>query len=117
MLQRKGAVKKYATMKYTGCSLKELRAHLESKFTGGMSWSNYGVEGWHIDHVLPCAVFDLTKEEHQMVCFNYRNLQPLWHTDNGDKSDRIVIESAHPWIVGKALSLGINLGIEDPFGL
>lgn len=117
LLRRKGVVKEHPTMKYTGCSLEGLRRHLESRFTEVMSWNNYGQNGWHIDHILPCAAFDLTKEEHQMVCFNYRNLQPLWHTDNIEKSDKIRPELADPWIVGKALALGLTLGIYDPFEL
>ena len=117
LLRRKGVVKEYVTLRYTGCSLKGLRRHLESKFTEVMSWGNYGRSGWHIDHILPCAAFDLTKEEHQMVCFNYRNLQPLWHTDNQEKGAKIRPELADPWIVGKALSLGLTLGIDDPFEL
>ena len=67
--------------------------------------------------MIPCAAFDLTKEEHQMVCFNYRNLQPLWHTDNVEKRGKVRPELADPWIVGKALALGLTLGIDDPFGL
>ena len=52
-----------------------------------------------------------------MVCFNYRNLQPLWHTDNVEKRGKVRPELADPWIVGKALALGLTLGIDDPFGL
>ena len=32
-------------------------------------------------------MFDLTREDHQMLCFNYRNLRPLWFTDNHSKGD------------------------------
>jgi len=41
----------------------------------------------HIDHIIPCEVFDLTIKEHQLVCFNYKNLQPLWSKDNLSKND------------------------------
>jgi len=63
-----------------GCSIQQVRTYLESKFTEGMTWANYG-KG-HIDHVKPCALFDLSKIEEQMICFNYTNLQPLWAKDN-----------------------------------
>ena len=33
-------------------------AWVESKFQPGMTWSNHGKE-WHLDHILPCAEFDL----------------------------------------------------------
>ena len=74
-----------------GCSLPELKLYLESKFLPGMTWDNhgYGDNCWHIDHVLPCAAFDLTKEEHQRKCFHYSNMQPLWQKDNLIKNDKL----------------------------
>lgn len=65
-----------------GCSLDVLKVYLESKFTDDMSWDNYGRYGWHIDHIKPCALFDLTNPEEQKQCFHYTNLQPLWAKDN-----------------------------------
>ena len=75
------------TMTILGCSVHQLMKHLEAKFTAGMSWDNYG--DWHIDHILPCASFDLTKEEEQRKCFHYSNLQPLWAADNIRKGDKV----------------------------
>lgn len=54
-----------------------------------MSWDNYGTD-WHIDHIVPCAYFDLTNENHQRVCFNWRNLQPLWKKDNLSKNRKLL---------------------------
>lgn len=71
-----------------GCSTEQLRAHLESKFSEGMTWKNYGKLGWHMDHIKPCDAFDLTKEEDRRACFNYMNLQPLWATDNHKKYNK-----------------------------
>jgi hypothetical protein len=69
-----------------GCSPKELVSYLESKFKTNMTWNNYGE--WHVDHIKPCSSFDLTKEEEQMKCFNYMNLQPLWAEENLKKGDK-----------------------------
>lgn len=74
------------TRNLIGCSVDELRAYLESKFTPNMNWDNYGTY-WHIDHIVPCAAFDMTKEEQQRVCFNWRNLQPLEGSENNRKND------------------------------
>ena len=51
-----------------------------------MSWDNYG--DWHVDHIRPCASFDLTNEDEQRICFHYKNLQPLWGPDNLEKGSK-----------------------------
>lgn len=82
----KGHVKSARTEELMGCSVDALLKHLESQFTEGMTWDNYGK--WHIDHIRPCASFDFTKEADQRECFNYTNLQPLWAEDNYRKNDK-----------------------------
>jgi hypothetical protein len=73
-----------------GCSVGEFRKYLERQFKKGMTWDNWGQYGWHIDHIIPIARFDLTKEEKQHRCFHYTNLQPLWWYQNLEKSDKII---------------------------
>lgn len=82
----KGRIKDNTTMKLVGCNYKELRTHLESQFFEGMNWDNYGK--WHMDHIKPCAAFDLSDPIQQKECFHYTNLQPLWAKDNIRKSDK-----------------------------
>ena len=77
-----GETKSAHTLELLGCSIEELRSHLEKQFTKRMNWSNHAPKGWHIDHIIPCASFDLSKESEQFKCFNYKNLRPLWFTDN-----------------------------------
>lgn len=77
-----GIKKCAASQQLAGCTMQKLKQHLESKFADGMSWYNYGTHGWHIDHIRPCASFDLTKPEQQHECFHWSNLQPLWAADN-----------------------------------
>jgi|TARA_R110000764_G_scaffold210012_1_gene295913 hypothetical protein len=76
-----------STLELTGCSWSDLKSHLESQFTEGMTWDNHGYYGWHIDHIRPCASFDLTLDTEQRKCFHYTNLQPLWAEDNLKKGD------------------------------
>jgi hypothetical protein len=83
----KGKNKSSRTMKLVGCTVNFLKQFLQKQFKSGMSWSNYGK--WHIDHIKPCASFDLSKPSEQRECFNYTNLQPLWAEDNLRKSDKI----------------------------
>ena len=61
-----------------------LKNHLEKQFKEGMTWDNYGL--WHIDHIKPCASFDLICPVQQLACFHYKNLQPLWALENLQKS-------------------------------
>lgn len=70
-----------------GCSIDELKLKFIPLFAIGMSWENYG-SLWHIDHIRPCASFDLTDPEQVKLCCHFSNLQPLWAADNLAKSDR-----------------------------
>lgn len=91
MALRKNKIYKDAsTMDLVGCTLTEVMQHLEQQFTEGMNWDNYGVDGWHVDHIVPCAMFDLTDIEQQKICFHYTNLQPLWAYDNISKGAKLI---------------------------
>lgn len=63
-------------------SFEELALHLESKFTKGMTWENYGKDGWHIDHIIPKSYFKFDSKDHPAfkACWALSNLQPLWAT-------------------------------------
>jgi hypothetical protein len=76
------------TLELLGCSIEELKKYLEKQFREGMSWKNYGLYGWHIDHIIPCSSFDLTNIDQQKICFHYTNLQPLWAKDNLSKGNK-----------------------------
>lgn len=81
-------VKSASTMKLLGCTIDEFVKHFEDLFENGMSWDYYMKGKIHIDHIRPCATFDLTKEEDQKICFHYKNLQPLWKLDNLKKGKK-----------------------------
>ena len=83
----KNGYKSAKTIELLGCSIEEVKSHLESQFTEGMTWDNHGE--WHIDHIIPCASFDLTDPEQQKKCFHYTNMQPLWASENISKGDRL----------------------------
>ena len=86
MVTKAGAAKTGKFRELVDVSREQLLAHLESQFAPGMSWENMGQ--WHIDHIRPCASFDLTDPAQQRECFHYSNLQPLWAEDNWQKSDK-----------------------------
>jgi hypothetical protein len=78
------------TVHYIGCEMVYFRRWLEYQFVEGMSWGNRSE--WHIDHVKPCASFNLSDEEEQKICFNWRNMRPCWKTENMEKGDKIDTE-------------------------
>ena len=82
--------KHFKTKELIGCSVEQLKEHLEKQFKPGMSWMNYGYRGWHIDHIKPCKAFNLTDPEQQKQCFHYSNLQPLWAQENMSKGSKII---------------------------
>ena len=84
-LKNRGLRKSKRTHEYLGCTSQELKQHLEKQFTDGMTWENQGK--WHIDHIRPCASFNLENEIEKHMCFHYTNLQPLWGSENISKSD------------------------------
>lgn len=69
-----------------GCSIEELKQHLEYLFQDGMSWENYGQ--WHVDHIRPLASFNLEDRNQLLQACHYTNLQPLWAADNMSKGGR-----------------------------
>ena len=86
----RGKQKIGSAIKDTGCTVTELKTYLEFKFQDGMSWENYGINGWHIDHIIPLSSFDLTNREEFLKAVHYTNLQPLWALDNLIKGDKIL---------------------------
>ena len=83
----KGKNKSARTVKLIGISVDGCRQHIEAQFVEGMSWENYAE--WHVDHIVPCASFDLSDDQEQRLCFHYTNLEPLWGPDNMGKGATI----------------------------
>ena len=84
-----GAYKAGSTVSDLGCSIEDFKKYIESKFTIGMSWSNHGLYGWHIDHIKPLTSFDLSDRKQFLEACHYTNLQPLWAKDNMNKSNKV----------------------------
>ena len=84
----KGTDKSKKSFEYLGIpNIEFFWNHLEKQFKPGMTRENHGL--WHVDHILPCSSFDLTKPEEQAKCFHYTNLQPLWASENLAKGSKI----------------------------
>jgi hypothetical protein len=83
--------KQAKTTELLGCTIQDFLVYIESQFKPNMSWDNYGkgIDKWNIDHIIPCASFDLTKLEEQQKCFHHTNCQPLWSIENSKKRDKL----------------------------
>ena len=67
-----------------GLSYDKFKIYIESLFTDGMSWENYGE--WQLDHKVPIS---WAKTEEQVYELNkYTNFQPLWSSENQSKGNR-----------------------------
>ncbi len=74
---------------FIGLNALELREWLESKWQDGMNWDNYG-NVWVVDHIVPFRFFDLDNKEHLKLCWDYRNLMPLYSNDNQKKTGMFI---------------------------
>lgn len=73
-----------------GCSIDKFKLWIEMQWTKGMNWNNHGFYGWHIDHKIPLASFNLENKEELLKACHYTNLQPLWAKENLSKADKIL---------------------------
>jgi hypothetical protein len=83
--------KQCSSAELLGCTMDFFRKWLEFNFTPLMDWNNFG-EYWHIDHIWPCAAFDLSQYEQQQECFSWKNMVPLEKTENMKKGAKIYHE-------------------------
>lgn len=75
------------TIELSGCSIEDFMKHLETTWQPGMNWENLGRgEGkWAMDHIRPCASFDLTIPEQQKLAFHFSNVRAMWFVENCSK--------------------------------
>ena len=86
----RGGYKKTKTVELLGCSPNEYKAYIESLWSEGMSWENYGNcrNCWNIDHIIPLSIFNMDYEADQKTAFHYMNTQPMWTLENIKKSNK-----------------------------
>lgn len=80
-------VKGYKSLELIGLSIQDYREYLECQFDNNINWENYG-SYWHIDHIIPVSLFDLSDKEEQKKAFNFRNTRPLESKENISKGNR-----------------------------
>ena len=103
----KSIPKKSSTFGLLGCSIEYFKLWIEYQFEDWMTWENYGL--WQLDHVLPCASFNLSQEEDQYKCFNWTNYQPLHKFTNNSKNNKILDEMINAQIEKVQYFLSSNI--------
>jgi len=75
-----------------GYTILDLKNHLESLFSTGMTWDNIGE--WHIDHIIPKSRFfyETPEDPEFKTCWALANLQPMWKLDNLSKHAKTMTE-------------------------
>jgi hypothetical protein len=86
-MKEKNYQKTIKSFELVGCSPQELKKHIESLFTQGMSWELIGKE-IHIDHIIPLSSAKSIQDVEKLC--HYTNLQPLWAKDNLTKKNKII---------------------------
>jgi hypothetical protein len=84
----KNGYKSAHTAELLGVSINEFTSYITNLFTDGMTWEKFMNGEIELDHIRPIASFDFNNPIAQYVCFNYRNHQPLWSSDNRAKSSK-----------------------------
>ncbi len=79
--------------RFVGCTVEEFRRHLESTFTAGMTWDNYGTgfnerKEWNVDHVIPISRFNCEDIEDVRKALHWTNTAARWAVDNYKKGNR-----------------------------
>jgi hypothetical protein len=85
-------------LRYLGCTSEQVVAHIERQMNSRMTWENYG-KTWNIDHIMPCASYDLTQEDDRKKCFHYTNLRPVFCRTNFRKNDKVTITQHQPELI------------------
>lgn len=92
----KNGQKAGSAVKDLGCTIPELKFYLEGQFQDGMTWGNWSLKGWHIDHKIPLDFYDLADREQFLQACHYTNLQPMWAKENIKKSNILPIGVIKP---------------------
>ena len=80
--------KRFKTMDSVGLKPDEFKLYIESLFSDGMTWENYGKgqDKWAIDHIKPLCTAKTIDEAY--ILNHYSNLQPMWNTENSIKGGK-----------------------------
>jgi hypothetical protein len=81
------------TIELIGCSIQNLKYWLQwTAIKNGylnFNINNYKGKEFHIDHIVPCYMFNMSDPNQQRECFNWRNMQILKAEENLIKNNKV----------------------------
>jgi len=102
VLKNIGKRKNASILSHIGCSIEFMQEHLSS--TKKPDWG----DDLHIDHIIPCALFDHTNEEEVKKCWNWRNLRYLPAEENMSKKDKLDMDLVKSYGIEDLLPVGVD---------
>lgn len=78
---------KFSYDEILGCNRNEFKEYILNNLLEGMTLDNFNE--WEMDHTIPIASFKFESLDEIKSCFNYKNIKPMWKSDNRQKSDKI----------------------------
>jgi hypothetical protein len=82
------------TLELLGCDIQNAKLYLQwTAIQNGykdFDIDNYSGEEYEIDHITPCAIFNMEDPNQQKECFNWRNMQILTIGENQNKYDKLL---------------------------
>jgi hypothetical protein len=84
-----------SSIEYLGCTIDELKEHIEKQFTDGMTWDNRGngPNAWHINRICPIKYAEngvAPTLEDVIERLHWKNTKPMWATENISKGNRFI---------------------------
>lgn len=90
-LLRKGTNKNNSFFSYTEKSYADYITYFENNYPE--EFAEITVKGkYHIDHIIPCAVYDFNNIEHIKLCWQPENLRIISAKENLEKNDKLDFE-------------------------
>lgn len=86
IIKSNGGIKSKKMEDILGIKFSDYLQYLENLFENGMTWQNWTVDGWHIDHIIPLC--SAKNEKELLELFHYTNTRPLWAKDNFSKGGK-----------------------------
>ena len=73
-----------------GCDFDYLKIYISKLLRNDMTFTNYGE--WELDHIFPISKINYLDNNEIKKYFQYKNLQPLWKTENRHKYNKTECE-------------------------